>query len=388
MNFSARRKIIFDMDGVITSEERYWDAAALTVWELLFSGRFLCLRPVPGLPDFKTDLSTGEIAAVRRVIFCHDEVITFFKERAVNSNWDLAFLTFSFQLLLLAKYLASRGFSPTERTIGEKMLPLIRIIRSLLSNAGKDGWSPSFEAVLSDWPEEARGGELIEKLRMLLPAGYGQIFGDEGSMSLLPLWKDIQEIFQEWYLGEEASQEILAKKTECTGKDGLIYREEPLIEVPRVKATLRELSRQGWALGIATGRPMNELKAPLEQMGIWSYFQHDSVVTFDQVAKAEKELRISLGKPHPYSFLKAYWGGGKNDRELVSFAPPPQQGMCWIVGDTLADLLAAKGAGASFIGVLTGHNGQRNMELFRKEGAEAVLPDITGLPAFFAKCKL
>ena len=28
-------KIIFDMDGVITSEFIYWDAAALTIYELL-----------------------------------------------------------------------------------------------------------------------------------------------------------------------------------------------------------------------------------------------------------------------------------------------------------------------------------------------------------------
>ena len=32
--------IIFDLDGVITSEEAYWDAAGLTLHELLYSPRY------------------------------------------------------------------------------------------------------------------------------------------------------------------------------------------------------------------------------------------------------------------------------------------------------------------------------------------------------------
>ena len=49
-------KIIFDMDGVITSEYMYWEAAALTVYELLFSyekfgrrdiDREYCLKTAP-----------------------------------------------------------------------------------------------------------------------------------------------------------------------------------------------------------------------------------------------------------------------------------------------------------------------------------------------------
>ena len=33
-------KIVFDMDGVITSEYDYWEAAALTVYELLYSHKY------------------------------------------------------------------------------------------------------------------------------------------------------------------------------------------------------------------------------------------------------------------------------------------------------------------------------------------------------------
>ena len=37
--------LIFDLDGVITSEEAYWDAAGLTLHELLYSPRYWGLYP-------------------------------------------------------------------------------------------------------------------------------------------------------------------------------------------------------------------------------------------------------------------------------------------------------------------------------------------------------
>lgn len=397
MSFSAGRKIIFDMDGVITSEERYWDAAALTVWELLFSGNYLGLKPLAMLPPFKTDPSAQEIASVRRVVFCEDKVISFFKRQAVNSNWDLAFLTFAFQFVSLLCDLDSRGIvfaggdgieiAETKGITAAKL----SLIRSFLALDRWDGWEPSFESVLGGWPQEAKGAGLAAELCKLLPSRYAQILGDCSSASLSPLWNGVREIFQQWYLGEERFAKLFGKKEEASGKEGLICREEPIIEISRLKETLSRLKVLGWELGIATGRPLSELLYPLEQMDMWQYFQPDSVVTYDEVAKAEKMLRgdlprISLGKPHPFSFLKAYWGKEKSDRQLAADRPPlPQRRMCWIVGDAMADLLAARDAGACFIGVLTGQNGAGNKEIFAREGAGAVLPDITSLPDFIAR---
>ena len=60
----------------------------------------------------------------------------------------------------------------------------------------------------------------------------------------------------------------------------------------------------------------------------------------------------------------------------------PEKGKCWIVGDSMADLLAARKMGALFIGVLTGHGGAESSRLFEKEGARAVLADMTEIPRF------
>ena len=40
---SAMKKIIFDVDGVLFSEERYFDVSGLTVWEWLYSSGYMGL---------------------------------------------------------------------------------------------------------------------------------------------------------------------------------------------------------------------------------------------------------------------------------------------------------------------------------------------------------
>ena len=71
------RKIIFDLDGVITSESAFWDSAALTVAEFM------------GFP-----MDTPQ--KLRETLFCHDKLIRLVKNRGVNSNWDLVYLFFCF----------------------------------------------------------------------------------------------------------------------------------------------------------------------------------------------------------------------------------------------------------------------------------------------------
>ena len=168
--------------------------------------------------------------------------------------------------------------------------------------------------------------------------------------------------FSGWYLGEEKYSEFYCRKPLSQAK-GLIFDEKPLLPVEKITATLKKLLQKGWLLGIATGRPLNELQPPLESMGIWELFDRSSVVTFDDVEKAEGALKakgktVSLGKPHPFPFLKAYWGREFGAEELIFPAPrKPEPGRCWIVGDSPADLAAAREMGSCFIGVLSGHSG-------------------------------
>ncbi|WP_157057698.1 hypothetical protein [Calditerricola satsumensis] len=143
------RTILFDVDGVLLSEERYFDASALCVWELLGSPQYLGLdlgfTPAPDEPT---------IRRVRRAVFADDRVLSFIKSRGLNSNWDMVFLTFSFQLLLLLEQLAreDRAFvrdvlsGPIDRDVlreigaraGPRLYaPVCRLCRRVCAVAGR-----------------------------------------------------------------------------------------------------------------------------------------------------------------------------------------------------------------------------------------------------------
>jgi hypothetical protein len=70
--------VIFDMDGVVTTEEKYWACARLTLWELV--------TKTLGLADAFGDAVHDP--AVREDV-TSDAHIYALKSRAVNSNWDI-----------------------------------------------------------------------------------------------------------------------------------------------------------------------------------------------------------------------------------------------------------------------------------------------------------
>lgn len=94
------KRIIFDLDGVITSEERYWDCAALTVSEMLDQNI-----------DFKK--TETEVSSIRKKIFLDDKTIVNAKNLGVNTNYDLCFYTYCLLLLNGCNYVAACDFFKT-----------------------------------------------------------------------------------------------------------------------------------------------------------------------------------------------------------------------------------------------------------------------------------
>ena len=69
------KTVLFDVDGVLLSEERYFDASSLTVWEVFHSNHYLGLGP----EKYKTEFSDEEIATIRATVFENDLVLNYFK---------------------------------------------------------------------------------------------------------------------------------------------------------------------------------------------------------------------------------------------------------------------------------------------------------------------
>ena len=324
--------VIFDMDGVITSEQNYWNCAALTVWEYLNwnSGKAInaaeCMDKIP---------------EIRKLVFCNDELISVLKGKGVNSNWDLGYVD------VLISWICG----------------------------GKDGWG-DFSEVLEY--AKSLSDNIIDEYDALASVCAKKTGFDCDWLKRNELmWLTMRDIFQQWFLGDELFEERFGYKPRFAGKSGLIYREEPLINKQKLIDILRLLS-ESKRVCTGTGRPYVEMIAPITNWGIKQYFADNGLCNYDHVVAAEKALNNNaLTKPHPYMFLKALYGTDYDDKKLIDGDYDREKiKTTLIVGDAGADILAAKAMGADFCAVLTGIQGEGARGYFEELGAEYILNSV------------
>jgi len=332
-------KIIFDMDGVITSEQNYWTVSALTVYEWLESKRFLG----SGEPDLAWMYDTaGEI---RAKVFCNDRIISLIKDIGVNSNWDLVYITVAMWLCYGSYEAVCRHLETTDYDVDGLYA---RCAELLTQHTGKD------------LEYTKRNGEL---------------------------WQQMVNCFQEWYLGDEEYYTYYGKQAgeqlTLRGKKPMRFCEVPLVDIQRLKQLLYLCNQHGITLGIATGRPRLEQETPLQIWEMEQYFDPKYIATYDEVIMAESALHLpeqgrNLGKPNPYVFAKAALGVKSSDADIVAgnYTLP---GKVLAVGDAGCDILAAKDAGMDFLAVLTGVGGEKTRPYFERMDADYILDCITDL---------
>ncbi|HEY4552698.1 MAG TPA: HAD family hydrolase, partial [Bacillaceae bacterium] len=190
------KTVLFDVDGVLLSEERYFDASSLTVWEMLNSSNYMGLAP----ETYKTDFSDEEIASIRKEVFVSDRVLKFLKSRGLNANWDMIFLAAGYQLLRLLSQVKEREKANIERWLSQD------IDREVLLDIGsvleKYKVEVNFEDFLADFQDaEASKQGLLDHLDYLAAKKLGvttDIFGKKGA-----LWAVCEHISQEWYVGDK-----------------------------------------------------------------------------------------------------------------------------------------------------------------------------------------
>ncbi len=308
--------VIFDMDGVITSEEKYWDAAALTVWEYL---RF-CRNESISAPECMANVNE-----IRKTVFCEDELIKVLKNKGLNSNWDLGYVT-----VLMAWILKTEEYSK-----------ILDYAKTLPDNI-------------------MEGYEFLAK-ECAQATGYDYKWLCRNEL----MWKTMQGIFQEWYLGDKSK-----------GKSGLMFNEEPIVNKTELYNLIKNLGKTH-RLCTGTGRPWLEMKTPLEEWGIMEFFAPDGLSNYDHVKKAEEKFQTSLVKPHPYMFLKALYGTDYDDKKIVE-GDYDRTGIkkTLVVGDAGSDILAAQAMGADFCAVLTGVAGKSARGYFEKMNAQYILDSV------------
>lgn len=378
--------IIFDLDGVITSEESYWDCAGLTLHELLYSPRYW---HVSNNPSYKPAASAQESREISRVTL-PTWLILSFKARALNSNWDTGYAAICLHLIDLLSHLPARA----------ELFPLApgdarwiaRLRAQIAANALASSWNIS--QLQRSWSEQhpfdlpvfqdATGLQLFEHLdayaSQILALPIEGVFARSK-----PFWRFCQNVFQEWLLGNTLYSDTHGRPPAQSDKPGCLFFEEPLLPPAQIRSTLEALQARGYTLGVASGRVFQEAEQPLAQTGLLSYFDKQHMGTYDMVTRGEKLLRAQgraemLGKPHPFHFQAAAdWEHALKNVLNQTAEPLPMPFIA--VGDSTSDILSARAAGALTVAVLTGASTPEARELFLKSQPDFVIEDMTRLPA-------
>ncbi len=321
--------VIFDMDGVITSEQNYWNCAALTVWEYLKWNS-------NGGKSIDTEWAERHLKEIRARVFYNDEIISVLKSKGVNSNWDLGYVT-----VLLAWICGGREYDGDF----EDVLSLAKVLP---------------DNILDGYDELAK--------RASERTGFDYNWTRRNNL----MWQTMRKLFQEWFLGDE----LIGNHAMHGRKKGLLCNEEPIVDKDRLTEMLAMLSEDK-RICTGTGRPYVEMIQPLADWGIKQYFAKDGLCNYDNVIAAEKELDITLTKPHPYMFLKALYGTDYDDKKLIDgIYDKDKIKTTLVVGDAGADILAAQAMGADFCAVLTGIQGEKSRGYFENLKATYILNSV------------
>lgn len=315
--------IIFDMDGVITSEQNYWTVAALNAWEWIHKD---C--------GFSVSDAFCNASKIRAEVMCDDKLIGILKNKGVNSNWDLCYIIYA-----MTKILDTNNF--------EKVM---KACESFSDN------------ILDEYPVIAKRLSEIE--------------GRDASRNN-GLWTELMMTYQAWYLGDELFEAVYKKKPHRSGYRGFIHSEKPIIKSSALIEIFSLLSKKGKRLATATGRPSNELMTPLKDFGIFDYFDKAAIINYDHIENAEKSFKKTLAKPHPYIFIKAMLGESFDDEKILSGKYNKDAvNRTLIVGDAGSDILAAKAMGADFCAVLTGVSGKSARSYFEALKSQYILDSL------------
>lgn len=361
------KKIIFDVDGVLLSEEHYYDVSGLTVWEILYGRAYM------GLPSEREDfvpaaVTDGQTAAIRQAVWGGDRLLAWLRGKGLNSNWDMVHAW-----LITAFWLMAEEY---QRRTGGDVLPLSFRTESDFRRAGMELMGlpvPKADAVLARWEvsvsETAEGAAVIRALAEAMRPAFGEI--PEWTAAGSDFSRMCAEAFQSWYLGDDGFIARNRRLPVSGGKKGFLRKEQLLAPAGEILALFRRLKAEGWELAVATGRSREETEIPFRQFGWQEGFDPLFIASGSDAWEASKKLGgVFLDKPHPFLYECAAYGRRPEAyREYAEGAVRPAAGdEIWVIGDSEADRLGSEAAGFRFLGILTGLEGTRAAEHFRRAG--------------------
>lgn len=372
--------IVFDLDGVITSEEAYWVTAGLVLHELLYSPRYWNIHCAQ---EYLPPQSVDECRHLSQEVLPRSAMLSF-KAHAINSNWDTCYAAVCLCLLdVLAQLPDATPLFPLCPWDAAWMASLRALIKEHPLSSTLDA-EHVYQRLEEPTLQGYVGLELFDRYNVYATQLFGLPVVDVFARYSRS-WYLCEDLFQSWYLGDALYTSEYGHVPAQVGKMGCIKLEEPQLPIEQLHTTLRTLRERGYTLGVATGRPGQEAIIPLKNYGLYGYFDPAHIMTHTEVAEAEALLKqtsgedISLIKPHPYQFLRAA------NPHYQPGDPLPAAGSFIVVGDTTSDVRGGHAANALVIAVLTGAKTPLAREMLEHSEPDFLVADATQVPVVLAK---
>jgi len=355
--------IIFDCDGVLIDVRKSYNKA-------ISKSVAYILEEMTGYPVPESLIS--------------DEIIHRFRRTGgFNNDWDTVYGILMFILSSLPKEIRKCLGEFMEKIESEeapfKRLTLIKEYakrESKMRMLNKEFFAESIEK-LKDFTDllDSTGKESVDKSLLRI---YG---GDEDFQRFYLLLKRflhptedigksiIATVFEEIFCGPALFKETYGADPQFNNRPGLIDNERLIVQSETLDSLISILGKRN--LGIASG----SRRKPAEYMlgELIEKFNPKALVFAETVEMAERFMKKSLKKPHPFSLLKAAEGFGKFDFLIY-------------VGDSVEEALMASEAAKLkgrilFAGVYRYNSFEEEMlRIFLDYGCDIILPTINELP--------
>lgn len=306
---------LFDMDGVMTKENCYWKAAAMTVWEMIYRDR-------PGEMLCRTE-------EIYNTVFCGSEVIHAAKEAGVNTNYDMAYVVTAL----------AYSFRNTEEP---------------------------FLHVLAFFREQERLVPLLYQQCGEAAGGGSWYYGGEK-------WEQIRKLFRDWYLGDGAERPGFVHREQPLFPPEQLKAFLTRLQKAGVAAGIGTGRFRNEIVPHLKRWGISDLFDPERIVTQTEVFQAQ-----EEAKKNGMDLSLSKPHFYIFGKGVAGLSEDDMAVLHRSF-DPTLLNQTLVVGDAGADLYSARSLGADFAAVLTGVAGAAERPFFEAEKATYIADDIFGL---------
>ncbi|MBI4258048.1 MAG: hypothetical protein HY619_03755 [Thaumarchaeota archaeon] len=341
--------VVFDCDGVLIDASKSYDQAIVET--VAFFGERIIANPFP-----KSITSPEFLARLR-------------ESGGFNNDWDTCYAT----LLTL--------FSQTPTQVQNRLTGAIaveknpsKILKRIMAPPPSDAsFTSHAKTALQEMAEkvDSTGIKSVESFVLSSPLSKGtfnafkELLGYPGRVGTSIL----ATIFNEYFYGAELFRQAHGSDAEFHGGRGLIGNECLLVS-SETMLQLKDIF-EGGGLGIASGRSRLATRFTLGRL--WDYFKPEATIFIEDEEALNPNVKV--GKPEPYSLLKA--AKAMQNPKTVLY-----------VGDSTEDLLMTERANAElrkrrflFAGVYQhAHDPDRKRKMFLEKKADIIIPSVDLLP--------